>query len=315
MSRPRFVPRRVLLSTTIAVAGLVGLPTPGVAGGLGTLVPAYFYPTNAGVGGDWGQLESAALRIPVTAIFNPASGPGTSYNSDYANALSLLEGNGGRAVGYVDTDYGMRPLSVVETDIRDYIQFYGSRVDGFFLDEMSTDPSNTSYYQQLYGYIESLTSGHYQVIGNPGTATPPDYLFASPPIADTFVTYEGYASGYTSANTSTGPSSLYANIIHDQPTVAGMQADVAFAAAHNVGYVYVTDQTEATNPYGQLPSYWDEEVDAIRAASVPEPGSLAMLASAGVLLKLGVAVRRRGPRRGRPGSGRNDRTGVASSAT
>jgi hypothetical protein len=109
------------------------------------------------------------------------------------------------------------------------------------------------------------------------------------------LTYEGNAAGYTSANTSTGSSTLYANAIYDQPTVAGMKADIAFAAQHNVGYVYVTDQT-LPNPYAQLPSYWDQEVAAISGASVPEPGSMTIMASGCVFMALGIGLRRWAPR-------------------
>ena len=76
-----------------------------------------------------------------------------------------------------------------------------------------------------------------------------------------------------------------------------MEADVAFAAHNNVGYVYVTDQT-LPNPYAQLPSYWNQEVTAIAGASVPEPGSMAIMASGCMLTALGFAARRRCHRRG-----------------
>jgi hypothetical protein len=291
MNPPRFPHRHVLLLTAIGCAWMIGPPAPAAAGSLGALVPAYFYPTNGGVGGDWGQLDTAAGQISVTAIFNPDSGPGSSYNSDYGAALTSLEAAGGAAVGYVYTDYGNRPIADVEADINTYISFYGSRVDGFFLDQMSNVPSQVSYYQTLYTYIEGLSS-KYQVIGNPGTTTNSSYLAASPPTANTFVTYEGDAANYTSANTSTGSPDQYANIVYGQSTAAGMIADVAFAAQNNVGYVYVTDQT-LPNPYAQLPSYWDQEVAAIRSASVPEPGALILLASGCLLATVAVAVRRR----------------------
>ncbi len=77
-----------------------------------------------------------------------------------------------------------------------------------------------------------------------------------------------------------------------------MMADVALAAQRNVGYVYVTDET-LPNPYGQLPSYWDQEVAAISAASVPEPRSVTIMALGCMLVAPGIAVRRWVRRRGR----------------
>ena len=36
----------------------------------------------------------------------------------------------------------------------------------------------------------------------------------------------------------------------------------------NVGSVYITDQRAPSNPYGNLPSYFDQEVAAVAAAAV-----------------------------------------------
>ena len=91
----------------------------------------------------------------------------------------------------------------------------------------------------------------------------------------------------------------FANVMYDELSSQGMMADVALAAQRNVGYVYVTDQT-LPNPYGELPSYWDQEVAAISAASVPEPGSVTIMASGCMLVAPGIAVRRWVRRRGRP---------------
>ena len=295
MCKPHGVSRFVSVVILMALTGVIGSVPPATAGSVGALVPAYFYPGTGGPGGvgdGWAAMAAAAATIPVTAIFNPDSGPLPGPpDPNYVNALTNLENAGGKVVAYVYTDYGNISLATVEGQISTYITQYGRLINGFFTDGMSTDPSVVPYYQALYSFVKGLSSS-YDVIGNPGTATNPSYLAASPPTANTFLTYEGSAADYTSANTSMGASSLYANTIYDQLTVEGMQADVAFAAQHNVGYVYVTDQT-LPNPYDQLPSYWDQEVAAISAASVPEPGSMAIMASGCMLMALGIAVRHR----------------------
>lgn len=315
MRKSTGVSRYVLALMLMVVTGTMGSPAPVTAGSMGVLVPAYFYPGTGGPGGvgdGWAAMAAAASTIPVTAIFNPNSGPLPGPpDPNYITAMTNLELAGGKAVAYIDTNYGAIPLATVEGEITTYLSQYGNLVsnpiknliNGFFFDRMSNLPSEVSYYQSLYSYIKSL-SPSYGMIGNPGTATNSSYLTASPPAADTYLTYEGSAAGYTNANTSTGPSSLYANIIYDQSSVAGMEANVTFAAHHNVGYVYVTDQS--LNPptgylYDQLPSYWDQEVAAIAGASVPEPGSLTIMASGCLLSSLGVALRRqaRGRSRGR----------------
>jgi PEP-CTERM motif len=91
------------------------------------------------------------------------------------------------------------------------------------------------------------------------------------------------------------PRDRFANVIYDVPTASDMLADLKKAVQLNAGYVYITDQT-LPNPYSQLPSYWDQEVAAV--ASIPEPGSLVMLATGSVLTLAGFA-RRRGTGRAR----------------
>ncbi len=71
-----------------------------------------------------------------------------------------------------------------------------------------------------------------------------------------------------------------------------MMADLNLAALRSVNYVYVTERT-LPNPYSQLPSYWNQEVAAIQSAAVPEPATMSMLATGGLLLALGVRMRRR----------------------
>jgi hypothetical protein len=79
-----------------------------------------------------------------------------------------------------------------------------------------------------------------------------------------------------------------------------MQADIEFAAQNNVGYVYVTDRTLASNPYAALPSYWDQEVAEIAAVNTPEPGSLATVTSGCMLTALFIAAQRLARRRREP---------------
>jgi hypothetical protein len=150
----------------------------------------------------------------------------------------------------------------------------------------------------LYTYIKGLSSS-YQVIGNPGTSTDPAYLTPSTPSADTLVTYENKAASYQGTSPSSWVYSYspnhFANIMYDELSSQGMMADIALAAQRNVGYVYVTDQT-LPNPYAQLPSYWDQEVAAIKA--VPEPGALTKLTLVGLFWVLAVTVRWPGRRRG-----------------
>jgi hypothetical protein len=262
---------------------------PAAADPLQVLVPAYFYPVGNPY---WGELNTAAGRISLTAIMNPNSGPGNSADPNYVAAVNSLEAAGGRVLGYVYTLYGARSEADVEADVNAYISFY--HINGIFFDQQSTDPAEVGYYADLYNYVKSKNPA-YQVIANPGTNTQQAYL--STPTADALVTFEdtaGAYAGYTPASWANGYSANhFADIIHTQPTAAGMLADLQLAQQRHAGLVYVTDDT-LPNPYDTLPSYWDQEVAAIAASALPEPSSLALLVTGAIAVGLSRMRRSRG---------------------
>ena len=295
------VPRLLLLSA--ALAAMVAAPAPARAGQTGVIVPSYFYPGTGGPGGvgdGWAAMTAAAGKVPITAVLNPASGPGSSEDPIYANAMTSLENAGGKVVAYVFTNNGNAPLATVEGQINTYITQYGSLIKGFFLDGMFLLPGTLSYYQSIDSYIKSL-SPSYTVIGNPGQPflnglLPTDYLTA----ADIVNIFEGPnkapapgAAGFDAypygLNWFLGyPSDRFSNIVFDVPG-SDLLADLNKAVGLNAGHVYITDGT-LPNPYSQLPSYWDQEVAAIHGLnSIPEPGSLALMA-AGAALSVGLIV-------------------------
>jgi hypothetical protein len=271
-----------------ALAALLIATQPSVAGPLQVLVPAYFYP--AGNPNYWDEMTTAARIIDLTAILNPASGPGPSADPNYVNAVNNLHAAGGHVVGYVFTDYGNRSESAVEADIRSYISFY--KIDGIFLDQQSTDPTRVGYYADLYRFIKAQNPS-FEVIANPGTNTLEDYL--STPTADVVVTFENLGINYPgdvpAAWTSKYAPSHFANLIHTESSASAMAADLQLAQQRNVGWVFVTD-AGLPNPYDRLPSYWDQEAALI--AGAPEPSSAWLLATGSFIL----LARRRNRKRG-----------------
>jgi hypothetical protein len=231
------------------------------------LVPAYFYPTP---GGDWDRMAAAAAGgTPVTAILNPDSGPGRSADPVYAAAVSKLRTDGGHVVGYVHTrnsNGSLRSLKTVEAEVLKYKAFY--HLDGIFVDEMMTISSAVTYYHNLYVFTKSQNPS-YEVIGNPGTDTQEAYLTA--PAADVLVDFEDNQSGYKSQVPPSWvhkhASSHFGNIVGTAKTVSVMNADLAQARRQGAGFVYVTDQDINNNntAYTRLPTYWTQEVAAVRA--------------------------------------------------
>jgi hypothetical protein len=296
-----------LLPATLAVAfaAVVQWPVAALAGEIGLLVPAYFYPGTGGPGGTgdgWAAMTAAAAQVPVTAIFNPDSGPGPSADPNYVAAMTSLEHASGKVVAYVYTNDGNAPLATIEGEISTYISQYGKLIDGFFIDGMFVVPSTLFYYQSLDSYIKGLSSS-YTVIGNPGqpflNGVPPSNYLST---AKTFNIFEGTNAGFTAFPYGLNwfqsyPSDDFSDIIYDTP-LAALAGDIAKATGLGAGTVYITDGSGG-DPYSQLPSYWPQEVADLR--SVPEPGALALLST---MLVLGGAIRLYG--RHRPAAGSPD---------
>jgi hypothetical protein len=296
----------------------MGSPPPAQAGMVtGVLVPAYFYPGTGGTEGysdGWAQMAAAAGQVPITAIFNPNSGPLPGpADPNYVTALTNLENAGGRVVAYVPSGFGSTPLGDPSTpgtiayDIHTYITQYGSLIDSFFIDQMSVLPGILTHYQDIYNYIKSQ-GATYTVIGNPGNpflnGVSPDQFLST---ADVMNIFEGPntapapgAPGFDAYPYGLNwflsyPSSRFSNIVFDVPSVAAMLADVSKAGQLNAGAAYVTDN-DLPNPYDRLPSYWNEEVSAIQSVA-PAPGALTSFATGSLACLLVVVPRRWGRKR------------------
>ena len=278
-----FLPRWFGIVAVVGTVGIINSPATH-ASTLEAVVPAYFYPSGTGLT-YWNQMTTAAATIPITAILNPASGPGAVPDPNYASAVDGLRTAGGKVMGYVHTSYGTRPSVTVLAEVNSYASFY--HLDGIFVDEMDNTLGLLSYYTGLYSSIKTAHPT-WSVFGNPGTTTLEQYLTG--PAADVLavfegdgVNYPGYASSSWNFNYD---RSHFAHLIYNVATAAVMQSDVALAAARNAGYVYVTDDN-LPNPYDTLPSYWDQEVSKIAELNaVPEPETLTLLSCA--LLSCGL---------------------------
>lgn len=238
------------------------------------LVPAYFYPT-WWQGSPWDDLNAAAARIPVEAIMNPASGPGTAANSDYQFAVGELQASGGKVIGYVPTGYGSRSADDILDDVLCYLEWY--HVDGIFLDEMGNQLGNLDY-ASVYTSIKQLAARagiELHVVGNPGDPFADVEAFI--PAADVLVIFEGpydnsdpngaSFQSYPNKGPYTGlspwwlnyDSSQIANLVYDTSTPFKM---LASAIGYNAGYIYITND-QLPNPWDTLPSYWSQEVSLI----------------------------------------------------
>ena len=254
-----------------ALVAAVVLNTGAARADLTAIVPAYFYPSGGGLSSDWADLNTAASQIPITAIMNPGSGPGTIQNGDYVTAVNNLRSAGGKVIAYVSTSWGARSSVDVKADIDKYVNWYN--IDGIFFDEMTNTGTNgtLNHYQDLYDYVKAIDPA-WEVMGNPGTSTTESYL--TRPVADSLLVHENIGANYpgytpSSWNFNHDPSAI-GHLVHATATEADMLNYLDLAVARNAGQVYITDDV-LNNPWDRLPTYWDAMVNRIEEINDAPP--------------------------------------------
>jgi Spherulation-specific family 4 len=226
-------------------AGAAGSP----ASGVGTLVPLYTYPTDS----SWSVIVAAKQAhpsVPVVAVFNPDSGPGTSADTAFVTATTELQAAGIVVLGYVATGYTARdPDTEVKPEIDDYLAWYPATT-GIFFDEQSNTAGDEGYYSALDVYAKQ--KGLTFTVGNPGTDTAESFVGA----LDTMLIYE--SDGLPSATSLGGWHANYPKKNFGIIPYAVPSLDPAFVAQAkaNVGYIYLTDD-DLPNPWDSLPPYFD----------------------------------------------------------
>lgn len=220
----------------------------------GVVIPLYNYPDST-----WttiAQTAQAYPNVPIIAVINPDSGPGSSEDPNYLEGVQSLQAAGVRVLGYVATGYATSSysaLSKVESLANDYAVWY--KVNGIFFDEMSNVPTYESYYATLNSYVKS--DGMTYTMGNPGTSVPDGYIG----ILNSLVIYEN--QGYPSLSFITYPgypASDFSSIAY------GVSYNAAFvtSAASLIGYMYI-DNLSGGNPYSTLSSLFVQTVATLAA--------------------------------------------------
>jgi hypothetical protein len=154
------------------------------------IIPLYSYPQGQ-YQSQWEALYNLQTLKQVFVVVNPNNGPGSSSDPNYLNAITILKLKKFKVIGYVSTSYAVRNIAFVKNDINQWFLLYGlDNVDGIFLDEVSNDNLNYSYYQNLYNYIKSF--GNKEVVLNPGTNVDLNFFR----IADKIIVFENSQSSF-----------------------------------------------------------------------------------------------------------------------
>ena len=220
----------------------------------GTIIPLYSLPGS----GTWAAVAAAKQAhpsVPVLAVVNPNSGPGTAALSDYMAGIAQLVAAGVKVIGYVPTTYGQRPAADVQADIGRWRNLYPGAT-GVFFDEMASAPGQEAYYRSLGAYAKN--QGMTVTIGNPGMDSQPSFVGT----LDVIMVYEqsgvpavgalaGWHTGYDRGNFGVIPYG-----------VASLDTTFVAAAKTTCGYIYLQSDT-LPNPWDTVPPYLDALLGAL----------------------------------------------------
>jgi Spherulation-specific family 4 len=219
------------------------------------VVPAYFSPA-------YWHAAIHSPNPPADMILDiSGAGAGSAPEPEFKTLVKEARAAGITILGYSSTVNGDRPIAQVEADVRNYKAWYG--VTDIFLDRVSGQPAQLSYYKQLDVYIHQSHPGA-QVWLNPGVYPAQSYMS----VGDEVMVFEGTYAEYVDAKVPSwarrySPDRFVQTIYATPGTVLGTALDLA--KQRRVGHVYVTDLV-GSNPYQGLPSYWSaEDTDATAA--------------------------------------------------
>lgn len=140
----------------------------------GIFTALYMYPGST-LNTYWQQVIDAKLAhpsVPIVAVVNPSSGPGSWQDSNFVNGINKLKNAGVIVLGYTYSDYGTRSLSAIQGDVDKYKNWYNA--DGIFIDEFTNKVGYENYYKDITTYAKS--KGMKMTMGNPGTDVPQSYI-------------------------------------------------------------------------------------------------------------------------------------------
>jgi len=196
------------------------------------IVPLYSYPC-CGYEQEWGKLLNLTTDKEVWVVVNVNNGPGSSVDSTYASIISRLKQKGFKVLGYIYSSYGKRSLRTIYSEMDRWIRFYN--VDGFFIDEVSTDLKTYRYYSSIYSRAKRL--GRHVVL-NPGTNIDPRFFN----IADKIVVFESPLEEYVNFSyldySSVAPDRVCTIVLNTPPDEVDYVVQKAVANGSRCVYVH-----------------------------------------------------------------------------
>jgi hypothetical protein len=247
-------------ATTLSVETTAGpVWTTNSSGGSGqqAIVPLYSYPPS----GFWSDVTANYPQMGMI-ICNVDSGPGTSYESNFAAVFAAAAAAGITCLGYVPTGYGSDTLASVEAQVDLWQTYYG--ITSIMFDTVSTSSAYLSHYTSLVDYVHAR--GGIAVL-NPGAIPAEGYMSIGADVIQ--VCEDSYSN--LAADAAAAPSWLFdypatsiSVTCNTCPTSGDMVTAIGLAgSAFNAHYVWVT----ADGIYAAEPSYFAAEVSELAGTS------------------------------------------------
>ncbi len=238
----------------------------------GVMVALYMYPGSTG-SAHWQKVideKKEHPSVPIVAIFNPSSGPGSSKDSNIAYWVDKLKNAGVLAIGYIPDGYadtmkpGTRTMTYMKDSISKYRNWYDA--DGVYFDQMTNKAGHESRYRDLTSYAKSL--GMKLTGSNPGTDVPPSYIGT----IDVIKTSEG--KGYIS---STDPNIIGSSWVkggytgwhedYDKRNFSVVRYDVSWLdknwvndVSEHMGLMYITNGNDGNGRWLHISPYFGDLV-------------------------------------------------------
>ena len=146
------------------------------------------------------------------------------------------------------------------------MQFY-PQISGIFFDQQSSRAQDLDFYITIRDYARKRITNPL-VVDNPGTLC--DETYFSHAVSDVicvFAGFEGFDNLLHAESLKKEWPTQLAALTYEIGTVQEMRRVLSESVVKRIDYLYISDAVKGDNPWGRLPAYWDEEVEAVRQAN------------------------------------------------
>lgn len=231
-------------------------------------LPLYSHPsdTQEGIGTIWDAVADAGSLVPIIVIVSAVSdhdeAVGRPSENYFAGLERLRQGNI-TILAYITTDKGQRDIDLVKSNIYDYATYFD--IDGIFLDEgVAFDEFDNG--EALFTYYEDITDYANSFVRIKKVMLNASYIIKEDierSIIDDFIVFENHILDWDTFSPSQYIGIDYNRlhiIVHGDFDSSRMQSLIQESVENKITNVYFTDRE-----FSYLPSFWHDEVAAIKA--------------------------------------------------